>query len=83
MLHFDLKTPRFKGLYIHDVGKEGVGVNRVLDFLDDAEGEGIFENLDVPSLLYTFFACKSLRSNANGSVAFQKFIHHESAQHIL
>ena len=68
---------------MYDVGKEGRrGVNRVLDFSDDAEGEGLFADLDVPSLLY-FFPCKSLKWNANGSVTLQRPIHHESVQHVI
>ena len=45
-----------KGSYIYDVGKEGGGkkVHIVLHFLNDAVGEGVFENFNVPLLLSTF-----------------------------
>jgi len=46
-----------------------------LSFSLSDDAKRIFENLDTPSLLSTFFACKSLNSNATGRVAFQRPIH--------
>ena len=40
---------------MHDVGKVGGMGLRIRHFLHDVEVEGVFENLDFPFLVFTFF----------------------------
>jgi len=75
-----------RGSYICNVSIEGrswASLSFRLQNGADGEEGGVFENLDDSSLLSTFFACTSLKSNTNGRVAIQKTIHQERVQPII